>query len=150
MNITRYEPRRFLSGISDDINRMFAGREGWPWLLPDVDYSSAAWTPAVDIKETDDHFEVRSDVPGVDPKDIDVSMENGILKISGKRESQIKEEQDGYRRVEREYGEFHRQFMLPDSADPDKISAKCDKGVLEIIIAKTATRMSKRIPVKAS
>jgi HSP20 family protein len=149
MNITRYEPRRLFGNLTDDFNRLWAGRGTLPWLLQDVDFTSTEWQPAVDIKETDDHFEVRSDVPGVDPKDIEVSMENGMLKISGKRESEIKDEQDGYRRVEREYGEFHRQFLLPDSADPDKITAKCEKGVLEITIGKSPARMAKRIPVKS-
>lgn len=149
MNITRYEPQRFLRDVTNDFNRFFVGPNTWPWLTRDVDFAGNEWEPPVDIKELDDHFEVRTDVPGVEPKDIEVSMENGILKISGKRESEVKDEQDGYRRIEREYGEFHRQFMLPDSADPDKISAKCEKGVLEITIGKTPTRMPKRIPVKS-
>lgn len=149
MNLTRYEPRRLLGNVSEDFSRLFAGPAGWPMFLKDVEFSNTQWAPPVDIKETDDHFEVCSDVPGVDPNDIEVTMENGVLKIAGKRESTIKEEQDGYRRVEREYGEFHRQFMLPDSADPDKITAKCDKGVLDIIIGKSAARMPKRIAVKS-
>lgn len=149
MDITRYEPGRFFRNFNNDLNRIFAMRNQWPWLLQDSDFASTEWAPPADIKETDEHFEVRIDVPGVEAKDIDVSMENGILKISGKRESEAKDEQEGYRRVEREYGEFLRQFTLPDSADPDKITAKCDKGVLEITIGKSAARMPKRIPVKS-
>jgi len=149
MNITRYEPGRFLRNFNNDFDRIFSMRSQWPLLLRETDFSNTEWAPPADIKEADDHFEVRIDVPGVEAKDIDVSMENGMLKISGKRESELKDEQEGYRRVEREYGEFHRQFTLPDSADPDKIAAKCDKGVLEITIGKSPTRMPKRIPVKS-
>ena len=83
MNITRYEPSRFFSNLNNDFNRVLAMRNQWPWTLRETDFASTEWAPPVDIKETDHHFEVRIDVPGVDPKDIDVSMENGLLKIAG-------------------------------------------------------------------
>lgn len=149
MQITRYEPRKLFKNMSDEFNHLLAGRSGWPWMLRDMDFSSTAWTPSVDIKEEADHFMVRADVPGVEPKDVEVTLESNILNISGKRESEVKDEQDGYRRVEREYGEFHRQFMLPDSADPENVTAKCDKGVLEITIGKTEARKPKRITVES-
>ncbi len=90
----------------------------------------------MDIKETRDAFILHADVPGVDPKDIDVHMENGILTIKGDRESEKKDEREGYKRVERQYGAFYRRFSLPDTADAEKIAAKCKNGVLEITIPK--------------
>jgi len=150
MNIIRYQPRDLFRDMSEDMGRMFNNRFG-TFLLPDEsDFSGKGWIPAVDIKEEMDHFQVRADLPGVDVKDIDVSLENGMLTIRGKRESEVKDEQDDYRRVERVYGEFYRQFALPESADPEKIAAKCDKGVLEITIGKTEARKPKRIAVKSS
>lgn len=150
MNIIRNQPRNLFRGMSEDMQHFFDNRFG-PLFEPDVSsFSDDGWMPAVDIKEETDKFLVRADLPGVDSKDIDVSMENGVLTIRGKRESEVKDEQEGYRRVERVYGEFYRQFTLPDSADPEKVNAKCDKGVLEISIGKTEARKPKRITVKAS
>lgn len=150
MALIRYQPRSLIRDMSEDMNRFFGNRFG-TFLSPDESNAfDEGWIPAVDIKEEGDKFLVRADIPGVDPKDIEVSMENGVLTIHGKRESEVKDEKDGYRRVERVYGEFHRQFTLPDSADSEKISAKCEKGVLEISIGKSEARKPKRIAVKTS
>jgi len=149
-NITRYQPRDFFREMSDQMNRLMSGRLDTLLLPEETGFAENDWLPAVDIKEEADKFLVRADLPGVDAKDIDVSLENGVLAISGKRESEVKDEKDGYRRVERMYGEFHRHFTLPDSADPEKVSAKCDKGVLEVTIGKSEARKPKRISVKAS
>jgi len=150
MNLTRYQPRDFFREMSDQMNRLMSGRFDALQLPEETGFDDKAWLPAVDIKEEADKFLVRADIPGVEAKDIEVSLESGVLAISGKRESEVKDEKDGYRRVERVYGEFHRQFTLPDSADPEKVSAKCDKGVLEISIGKTESRKPKRIAVKSS
>lgn len=150
MNITRYQPRDFFRDMQNQLSLLMEGRLD-DLLLPEgASFDSKAWLPAVDIKEEADKFLVRADLPGVDSKDIEVSLENGMLSIKGKRGSEVKDEKDGYRRVERVYGEFHRQFTLPDSADPEKVTAKCDKGVLEITIGKSEGRKPKRISVKAS
>ncbi|HEV2110217.1 MAG TPA: Hsp20/alpha crystallin family protein [Gammaproteobacteria bacterium] len=150
MNITRYQPRDFFRDFSDQMNRLMSGRLDTLLLPEETGFAENDWSPAVDIKEETDKFLVCADLPGVETKDIEVSLENGVLTINGKRESEVKDEKDGYRRVERVYGEFHRQFTLPDSADPEKVSAKCEKGVLEIAIGKTEARKPKRISVKAS
>lgn len=150
MNITRYQPRDFFRDMQNQLGLLMEGRLDDLLLPESTSFDSKAWLPAVDIKEETDKFLVRADLPGVDSKDIEVSLENGVLTINGKRESEVKDEKDGYRRVERVYGEFHRQFTLPDSADPEKVAAKCDKGVLEITIGKSEARKPKRISVKAS
>lgn len=150
MNITRYQPRDFFREMSDQMSRLMSGRLDTLLLPDETAFAGTDWLPAVDIKEEAERFLVRADLPGVEPKDIEVSLENGVLAINGKRESEVKDEKDGYRRVERVYGEFHRQFTLPESADPEKVSAKCEKGVLEITIGKTEARKPKRISVKAS
>ena len=148
MNITRYEPRSLIREMSDDFNRLWGARMGY---LPtdDGELSVGGWLPAVDIKEEDNRFLVRADIPGVEPKDVEVTMDNGVLTIKGTRESEIKEDRDDYYRVERMSGEFYRRFMLPDSADADKISAHYDKGVLEVEIGKSEAHKAKRIPVKS-
>ncbi len=106
------------------------------------------WTPAVDVKETDKEFILHADIPGVDPKDIDVHMENGLLTIKGQRENEKTEEHDGYTRIERSYGNFYRRFSLPDTADAEKINAKCNNGVLRITIPKHTKLQPRKIKVE--
>ena len=150
MSMIRFQPRDFFRDMSDQMNRLMSGRIDTLLLPDETPFSEKNWMPAVDIKEEADKFLVRADIPGVDSKDIEVGLENGVLTINGKRESEVKDEKDDYRRVERVYGEFYRQFTLPESADPEKVTAKCEKGVLEITIGKTEARKPKRISVKAS
>jgi HSP20 family protein len=131
-----------LEQMRRDMDRIFANRNG--------DESSSAvseWTPAVDIQETDSQFLIQADIPGVDPKDIEVHMENGQLTIRGERESERKEEKEGYKRVERVSGSFYRRFTLPDTADAEKIAAKSKNGVLEITIPKKAAEQPRRISI---
>ena len=149
MYITRYEPRNFFREMSEEFNRLFGGRLGTYLPLDETSLSESGWLPAVDIKEEDNRFLVRADLPGVDPKDVEITLQNGTLSIKGKRESEVKKDGEDYRRVERVYGEFYRRFALPDSADSDKVNAKYDKGVLEIEIGKTEARKPKRITVKS-
>ena len=144
MTLVRYEPWGMLNQLRRDMDRMYQSQtEG----EESTSVATSAWVPAVDIKETDDAFEIHADIPGVDPKDIDVHMENGVLTIKGERESEKKEEKEGYKRVEREWGSFYRRFSLPDSADADKISAKSQNGVLEITIPKQEKVQPRKISV---
>ena len=92
---------------------------------------------------------IHADIPGVDPKDIDVHMENGILTIKGERQSETKEEREGYKRVERVRGSFYRRFSLPDTADAEAISAKSQHGVLEVVIPKQQKVQPRRIQVES-
>ncbi len=114
----------------------------------DASVATANWAPSVDISENDKEFTLLADIPGVDPKDIDISMEKGVLTIKGERSSENVEEGENYRRVERESGQFYRRFTLPDSADADKIEAKSEHGVLKITIPKQEVAVSRRIEVK--
>ncbi len=113
----------------------------------DSTLSPAKWTPAVDIAEKDDHFLIEADVPGVDPKDIEISMENGYLTVQGERESESRDEKDGYSRVERSHGSFYRRFSLPEMADSENVSATSNKGVLQIKVGKTEVAKPKKITV---
>ena len=106
------------------------------------------WVPAVDIKEAKDAYEVVADVPGVEPKDIDVSLDDGVLTVKGERKSESKDEGEGYTRTERTYGSFFRRFTLPDTADADNISAKTEHGVLKLRIPKKEKAMPKKISVE--
>ena len=110
--------------------------------------TASDWVPAVDIKEEAEQFLIHADIPGVNPKDIDVHMEDGVLTISGKRESETSEDKHGYHRTERVRGTFLRRFTLPDTANAEKIVAECKHGVLEVSIPKQEKVKPKKIDVK--
>ncbi|MCB1612667.1 MAG: Hsp20/alpha crystallin family protein, partial [Xanthomonadales bacterium] len=108
---------------------------------------TSQWAPHVDIKEEPGRFVIQADIPGVDPKDIEVHMEKGILSIKGERKHEAKQENEKYTRVERSHGVFYRRFALPDSADAEGISANGKHGVLEIIIPKRPETTPRRIAI---
>ncbi len=114
----------------------------------DASAATASWVPSVDISENAKAFTLLADIPGVDPKNIEISMEKGVLTIKGERSSENVEEGENYRRVERQSGQFYRRFTLPDSADADKIEAKSEHGVLTVTIPKQEVAVSRRIEVK--
>jgi HSP20 family protein len=146
MAIRRYDPWRLLNELSTEIGRLY---ETAP--TGDVDTSSLAtsdWVPAVDIIEEADRYLIHADVPGVRPEDIDVHMEGGVLTVRGQRNSESTEAGEGYKRVERARGMFHRRFSLPDTADAERISARVDNGVLEVVIPKQERVQSRRIKVE--
>ena len=147
MAMVRYEPWGTLNQLHKEIDRLFEGN--FPRMGEDSQGVAASdWVPAVDVKEEQDKFIIHADLPGVDPKDIDVGMENGVLTIKGQRESERKEEREGYKRMERVRGNFFRRFSLPDTADAEKIAAKCRNGVLEVIIPKQEKVQPRRIAVE--
>lgn len=114
----------------------------------DASVATANWAPSVDISEDDKAFTLVADIPGVDPKDIDISMEKGVLTIKGERSSENVEEGRNFRRVERQSGQFYRRFTLPDSADADNIEARSEHGVVTVTIPKQEVAVSRRIEVK--
>ncbi len=134
MNIIQYDPWRRLQQLQREMGSLFD-----PRFHSDNDSASMAtsdWIPAVDIKEEDDRFLIIADVPGVEPDDIEVHMESGMLSIKGERHEEHEEEKEGYKRIERTRGSFHRRFNLPDTADAEGITAKSRNGSLEISIPK--------------
>lgn len=111
---------------------------------------TSQWAPRVDIKEENQRFVIYADIPGVDPANIEVSMEKGILTIKGERAVEKTEQNGRFTRVERTHGSFHRRFALPDSADADNISAAGKHGVLEIVIPKKAEKAPRRITINTA
>ncbi len=118
----------------------------------DNDYSNIStshWRPAVDIKEEADRFLITADLPGVDPKDIEITMDHGVLTIKGERQSESSEENEAYKRVERVSGAFYRRFSLPDTADAERIEAKGKDGVLQVTLPKHEKVQPRKIEVKS-
>lgn len=146
MNMVRYEPWSLLNQLHNEIDQLFTPQRRR--LGEDnANVATSDWTPAVDIKEEADRFVIHADIPGVDPKDIDVHMENGILTIRGERKSETQEEREGYKRIERVRGSFYRRFSLPDTANAEAISARSQHGVLEVVIPKQQKVQPRRIEV---
>ena len=108
---------------------------------------TSQWVPRVDIKEEADRFLLYADIPGVDPQAIEVQMDKGLLTIKGERREEKVHETERYSRIERRHGVFHRRFALPDSADPDGITASGHNGVLTISIPKRPESTPRRIQV---
>ena len=119
---------------------------GWdPFVAP---RKVAAFAPTFDVKETADAYVLAADLPGLDEKDLDVNVHNGVLTVSGARNSEDKKDGERYSIVERRFGSFARSFALPDLADDDKIEAKLDRGVLTLTIGKRAEAKPKKIAIK--
>ncbi|WP_374728980.1 Hsp20/alpha crystallin family protein [Natronospira bacteriovora] len=144
MSHYRRRPWSLMNQLQNELNTIFDGVPGYEAENGEV----SDWAPAVDIREEAERFVLHADVPGVDPKDIEITMENGTLTISGQRHDSKEEQKEGYRRVERVSGQFFRRFVLPDSADAESISAQSKNGVLEVVIPKQAKVQPRRIEVK--
>jgi HSP20 family protein len=146
MSLVKYEPWFGARQLQEDINRLFTG-------LTTNDSSSvnADWVPNVDINEFDDKFQLYVDVPGVDPKNVDITLEAGVLTISGERYMQAEKAEENVvrRRTERGSGRFYRRFLLPETVDAEKVKATDRHGVLEILIPKQAKAQPRRIKVAA-
>ncbi|HLA15026.1 MAG TPA: Hsp20/alpha crystallin family protein [Gemmatimonadaceae bacterium] len=128
-------------GLRREIDRLFEDaflREG------------QSWTPAVDIKETDNELTVELELPGLKPENVEITAENGILTIRGEKQSERKEEeQSRYHLVERTYGSFMRTFQLPQGVDEDQIAAEYDNGILSLRIPKAALPQPRRIQISS-
>jgi HSP20 family protein len=105
----------------------------------------SAFTPAFEVKETSDAFILKADVPGVDEKDLDIAIHNGILTVTGARRAEERKEGDSYSLYERQFGSFTRAFSLPDMADGERVEAKLENGVLTLTVAKRAEAKPRKI-----
>jgi HSP20 family protein len=109
---------------------------------------ASAFVPAFEVKETTDSFVLRADIPGVEEKDLDVAVHNGVLTVSGSRSAEERKEGESYALYERQYGSFTRSFSLPDMADGERIEAKLENGVLTLTVAKKAEAKPRKISIK--
>ena len=152
MSIVRYDPWQMLHQLQREMNTLFEHPLFRHRESGDEEASSVAasdWVPAVDIKEEENRFLVVADISGVDPKDIEVRMDNGKLTIKGERHSEHEEKKEGYKCIERSCGTFFRCFDLPETADSEGISAESHNGSLEVVIPKReALTKTRRIEVK--
>lgn len=152
MNNLVRNPQWPSQGLSQDpikqvFDRLFEGTLFQNGSTDESSVVTSQWVPRVDIKEEANRFVLYADLPGVEPKDIEVQMDKGMLTIKGERRGEAIVESESFSRIERRHGSFHRRFALPDSADPDGISASGHNGVLQIIIPKRPETTPRRIQV---
>ncbi len=135
--LTRLDPFRDVRSVEEALDR-FVGQT----------LSQNTWLPAIDVKESEDRFEVTMDLPGLEPDQVEVMFEDQVLTVRGTREFSKEEDTEHYHRIERSYGSFARSVRLPHTADAGKIEATFDKGVLTVEVPKREEAKPRAIEVK--
>src|SRR6266540_176297 len=142
--LTKFDPWREMSRAQEEMGRLlddrFVFRAG----------ESLGWTPATDIYEDEEGLTLKFELAGVEPKDVDIRFENGVLTIKGERRLENAEKKENYHRVELSYGAFNRSFSLPSTVDADKIEAKSKSGMLVVYLPKKDPVAPKSIQVKVN
>jgi len=146
--ILRWDPFRDLATLHDRVDRLFEDSlRGLRGSQRAEALEGTAWAPAVDILEKDNEVVLRADLPGLDPKDVEIQVQNGTLTLRGERKFESDVKEDNFRRVERVHGSFVRSFSLPQSVDPEKVEAEYKNGVLEVKLPKRPEAKPKQIKV---
>jgi HSP20 family protein len=145
MTLIRWEPTRELSSLSSDVNRLFNAFFDVP--VGGNGTSVRRWVPAMDLVETEDHFVLRADLPGLSEQDVSIEVVDNVLTVSGERRTEHEDRKDGYHRVERAFGTFSRSLTLPEGVDPDAVEASFEHGVLEVRIPKPEERKPRKVAI---
>ncbi len=148
MPIVRWEPFRDLITTQDRMNRLF--NETLGRVFGDEEARSGAWLPAVDIYETEQSVIVKAELPGIDPKDVEVTVHEGTLYLKGERKYEKEVKEEHYHHVERAYGSFARSFELPASINEDKVEADFKDGVLTLTMPKREEAKAKKIKISVA
>lgn len=128
--------------LRTEVDRLF---ESFPFRMPALKLGRfAAAAPAIEMTETDKSYKITAELPGLEPEDVDVSVDNGILRITGEKKESREETERGFRLSERTYGSFERMISLPSAADPSQVDAKFKNGVLTVSVAKDRQASSAR------
>jgi len=148
MDLIQWKPFREVSRLRSEMDRLWdeyfgAGRRAFRPM-------EEAWLPAVDVSETGDKITVKAEIPGMEAKDIDISMVGDTLVIKGEKKAEKEEKDENYHMVERSYGSFSRSMKLPATVDPDNVDASYKNGVLTIVLPKKEEVKPKPIEIKAT
>jgi HSP20 family protein len=148
MALVRWEPAREINSLQQEMNRLFSTFFDTPAGSGAGNGGARRWIPAMDLVETDEHFVLRADLPGLSEDDVQIELEDNVLTVSGERKTEHEERKEGYYRVERATGAFRRSLTLPEGIDADAISATFDKGVLEVRIPKPEQRKPRKVQIQ--
>jgi HSP20 family protein len=151
MAVVRWEPFRDLVTLQERMNRLFdESYRGGRGTAEDEWSLGGSWAPAVDIYEHEGNIVLTAELPGVDPKDVDIRLENNILTLRGERKWSKDVDRENYHRVERSYGSFTRSFTLPNVVDTEKIKADFKDGMLRLTLPKREEARPKQIAIDVS
>lgn len=146
MAIVRWEPLREFATLQNEMNRLF----GTVFDTPAQGGNGGTmrrWMPAMDLAETENHFVLHADLPGLSEEDVNIEVEDRVLTISGERKATHETSKEGYHRVERAFGSFSRSLTLPEGINPEAVEASFDRGVLEVRIPKPEERKPRKISI---
>ena len=146
MALVRWEPLREMATLQNEMNRLFGTFFDTPTTTADGN-GFRRWIPAMDLVETDDHFVLRADLPGLTKDDVSIELEDRVLTVSGERKAEHEDRHEGYYRVERAFGSFSRSLTLPEGVEPDSVEASFDNGVLEVRIPKPEERKPRKVEI---
>ncbi|MET0553459.1 MAG: Hsp20/alpha crystallin family protein [Vicinamibacteria bacterium] len=152
MQIVRFEPFRDLLGLQDRMTRLFeeSYRATQRSASEEQRAAAASWAPAVDIYEQGTDIVLKAELPGVDPKDVDIRLENNVLILRGQRQLQGDVKRESYHRVERSYGTFSRSFTLPTVVDQAQVKAEFKDGLLQVTLPKREEAKPKQIQINVA
>jgi HSP20 family protein len=151
MAIVRWEPFRDLVSLQERMNRLFEESfRGVTRSGNEEEWSVGTWAPAVDIYEESPNIVLKAELPGIDPKGVDIRVENNVLTLRGERKFDTEVKRDSYHRVERAYGTFSRSFTLPSVIDTEKIQADYKDGVLTVILPKREEARLRQIQISTT
>jgi HSP20 family protein len=145
MAIVKWEPFRDLLTTRREFDRLL--REAFSPLFGETELSTRSWAPPVDIYETDNDIILKAELPGIDPKDVEVRVEDNTLYLKGERKQEKEVKEPNYHRVERSYGSFARSFSLPNSMDASKVKAEYKDGLLTLTMPKREEAKPKTIKI---
>ena len=152
LNITRRNPstQTQLTTVQDRLNQLFNQPFGPLFRLAGLEpaLTASSFVPPVDIYEDEHNIVLTAETPGITDKDLDITVENGVLTVSGERKMENEEKQDNFHRIERSYGRFTRSFTLPPTVDEDRVKAEFNNGVLKITLAKREEAKPKQIKIE--
>jgi HSP20 family protein len=146
MALIRWEPAREIGSLQNEMNRLFNTFFDSPTTAHNGN-ATRTWIPAMDLVETEDNFVLRADLPGMAEQDVHIELEDNVLTVSGERKAEHETRKEGYYRVERSSGAFRRTLTLPEGVAADSITAKFDRGVLEVQIPKPEQRKPQKVQI---
>ena len=147
MALIRWEPARELYSMQNEVNRLF--NTFFDSSTPGNGRRTAlrSWIPAMDLSENETQYVLKADLPGLSEGDVNVELDDNVLKISGERKSEHQESKNGYHRVERAFGRFSRSLRLPEGVSAEGIQANFDNGVLEVHIQKPEQQKPQKVAI---
>jgi len=148
MALIRWEPAREVASLQSEMNRLFSTFFDTPTPSGGNGGSGMRrWIPAMDLVETEEHYVLKADLPGLTEEDVSIEVEDNVLTVSGERRTEHEDTKEGYFRLERATGAFSRTLTLPEGVDAERIAARFDNGVLEVRVPKPEQRKPRKVSI---